>query len=43
MPESVTDRCVRSHEYIFLFSKSKKYYFDHKAVQEEAVTKGSGT
>lgn len=43
MPESVTDRCVRSHEYIFLFSKSKKYYFDHKAIQEEAVTKGSDT
>lgn len=28
MPESVTDRCTKSHEYIFLFSKSKSYYFD---------------
>ena len=38
MPESVTDRCTKSHEYIFLFSKSEKYYFDHEAIQEEAVT-----
>lgn len=38
MPESVTDRCVKSHEYIFLFSKSQKYYFDYQAIQEEAVT-----
>ena len=38
MPESVTDRCVKSHEYIFLFSKSKQYYFDYEAIQEEAVT-----
>ena len=36
MPESVTDRCTKSHEYIFLFSKSKKYWFDHEAIQEEA-------
>lgn len=36
MPESVTDRCTKSHEYIFLFSKSQKYYFDHEAIQEEA-------
>lgn len=36
MPESVTDRCTKSHEYIFLFSKSPKYYFDHEAIQEEA-------
>lgn len=38
MPESVTDRCTKSHEYIFLLSKSKKYYFDHKAIQEEMST-----
>lgn len=37
MPESVTDRCTKSHEYIFLFSKSQKYYFDHKAIQEDSV------
>jgi len=38
MPESVTDRCTKSHEYIFLLSKSQKYYFDYEAIQEEAVT-----
>lgn len=37
MPESVTDRCTKSHEYIFLFSKSPKYYFDHEAIQEDAI------
>ena len=37
MPESVKNRCTKSHEYIFLFSKTKKYYFDHKAIMEEAV------
>ena len=36
MPESVKDRCTKSHEYIFLLSKSRKYYFDYKAIQEEA-------
>lgn len=36
MPESVTDRCTKSHEYIFLMSKSQKYYFDHEEIQEEA-------
>lgn len=40
MPESVTDRCTKSHEYIFLFSKSQKYYFDYEAIQEPAVTQG---
>ncbi len=38
MPESVKDRCTRSHEYIFLMSKSKKYYYDSKAIMEEAAT-----
>ena len=38
MPESVTDRCTKSHEYIFLLSKSQKYYFDHEAIQEPANT-----
>ena len=38
MPESVTDRCVKSHEYIFLLTKSEKYYFDYKAIQEPAKT-----
>lgn len=36
MPESVTDRCTKSHEYIFLLSKSEKYYFDSEAIQEDA-------
>ena len=34
MPESVTDRCTKSHEYIFLLSKSPKYYYDNEAVKE---------
>jgi len=37
MPESVQDRCTKSHEYIFLLSKSQKYYFDNKAMKEKAV------
>lgn len=37
MPESVTDRCTKSHEYIFLLSKSPHYFFDHEAMKEEAV------
>lgn len=34
MPESIIDRCTRAHEYIFLLSKQKNYYFDHQAMQE---------
>lgn len=34
MPESVTDRCTKSHEHIFLLSKSAKYYFDAEAIAE---------
>ena len=37
MPESVKDRCTKSHEYIFLLSKSKKYYFDYEAIKEPCV------
>lgn len=37
MPESVKDRCTKSHEYIFLLTKSDKYYFDHEAIKEPAV------
>lgn len=36
MPESVTDRCTKSHEYIFLLSKSARYYYDHEAIKEPA-------
>jgi len=37
MPESVGDRCTKAHEYIFLLSKSPRYYFDAKAIQEPAL------
>lgn len=36
-PESVKDRPTRSHEYLFLFSKSEKYYYDYEAIKEPAV------
>lgn len=39
MPESVKDRCTKSHEYIFLLSKKPKYYFDYEAIQEDAIWK----
>lgn len=38
MPESVTDRCTKSHEYIFLMSKSAKYWYDADAVKEAATS-----
>lgn len=38
MPESVRDRCTKSHEYIFLLSKSPHYYFDIEAIKERAVS-----
>ncbi|MFC3873689.1 DNA-methyltransferase [Neisseria musculi] len=34
MPESVTDRCARAHEYLFLLSKNSRYCFDHEAIRE---------
>lgn len=37
MPESVTDRCTKSHEYVFLLSKSATYYYDAEAIREEAT------
>ena len=40
MPESVTDRCTKAHEYIFLLSKSPQYYFDHEAIKEPAIHAG---
>ena len=40
MPESVTDRCTKSHEYIFLLSKSKNYYYDYEAIKEKASYDG---
>ena len=40
MPEAVKDRCVKSHEYIFLFSLKPHYYFDYEAIQEKAKYAG---
>lgn len=42
MPESVTDRCTKAHEHIFLLSKSPRYYFDHEAIKETAVGGAAG-
>jgi DNA modification methylase len=36
MPESVIDRCTKAHEYIFLMSKSERYYYDQEAIKERA-------
>ena len=42
MPESVRDRCTKSHEYIFLLSKSERYYFNAAAISEPVTsTKGN--
>jgi len=41
MPESVRDRCTKSHEYIFLFSKNRKYYYDNEAIKEPAKDWGT--
>lgn len=40
MPESVTDRCTKSHEYIFLLSKAPRYFYDADAIKEEAIHAG---
>lgn len=42
MPESVRDRCTKSHEYIFLLSKSRNYYYDCESIKEPSITKGYG-
>lgn len=42
MPESVTDRCTKSHESIFLLAKSEKYYFDAGAIKDPANLTGKG-
>jgi len=39
MPESVRDRCTKAHEYVFLLSKSERYFFDSEAMKEPAVSK----
>lgn len=43
MPESVTDRCTKAHESLFLLSKSPQYFFDHNAIKEPAVGAQSST
>ncbi len=40
MPESVTDRPTKAHEYIFLLSKSEHYFYDHEAIKEPAIYSG---
>jgi len=41
MPESVTDRCTKAHEYLFLLSKSERYHYDADAIMEELQTAAS--
>lgn len=38
VPESVTDRCTKSHEYIFMLTKSARYFYDNEAVKEPSVS-----
>lgn len=40
MPESVTDRCTKSHEHIFMLTKNAKYYFDNQAIKEPSANLG---
>ena len=42
MPESVTDRCTKAHEYIFLLSKSARYYYDREIIREEPKPHNQG-
>ena len=41
MPESVTDRCTKSHEYLFLLTKNPRYFYDAEAIKEPAQTAGN--
>ena len=43
MPESVRDRCTKSHEYIFLLTKSSRYYYDADAIKEDSIDEESYT
>jgi DNA modification methylase len=44
MPESVTDRCTKAHEYLFLLSKSERYFYDAEEIAEPALQpEGSAT
>jgi len=43
MPESVTDRCTKAHEYIFLLTKKRKYFYDREAIREAPKPGNDGT
>ena len=43
MPESVTDRCTKAHEYVFLLSKSPSYFYDQEAIKEDSETGSNGS
>jgi DNA modification methylase len=43
MPESVTDRCTKAHEYIFLLTKNRKYFYDREAIREDPKPGNDGT
>lgn len=43
MPESVVDRCTKSHEYLFMLTKEPRYYFNSEAIKEPSTTKGYET
>ena len=43
MPESVTDRPTRSHEYLYLLTKSERYHYDHEAIKEPCIYDVDGT
>lgn len=40
MPESIRDRCTKAHEYLFMLSKSSRYYYDADAIAEDAIYSG---
>jgi DNA modification methylase len=42
MPESVTDRCTKAHEYIFMLTKNARYYYDNEAIKEPATNRPPG-
>src|SRR5208283_2622895 len=42
MPESVSDRCTKAHEYLFLLTKSERYYYDADAIAEDGKLGRSG-
>ena len=43
MPESVRDRCTKAHEYLFLLTKSAKYYYDAEAIKEDCTRGDAGS